>query len=57
MCKLALSINGLALSSHSVVHLAEDPVSKAPFLSNFKESHASGKPLKKCCAGSPTNEL
>lgn len=43
---LALVISGFACSSHSVNHLAEEPVSNAPDFRTFKESHSLGNPLK-----------
>jgi hypothetical protein len=44
--ELASVISGFACSSHSVTHLDEEPVSSAPDLRTFKESHSSGNPLK-----------
>jgi hypothetical protein len=40
---------GSAQASHSVDHLEDDPVLKAPSFRGFKVSHSSGKPLKSIC--------
>jgi hypothetical protein len=41
---------GSAYVAHSVDHLEDDPVLKAPSLRDFKALHSSGNPLKSICS-------
>lgn len=55
--ELASVISGFACSSHSVTHLDEEPVSSAPDLRAFKESHATGNPLKSVYVDSARKQI
>lgn len=55
--QLASFIRGFACSSHSATQLAEEPVSNAPDLRTFKESHSSGNPLKSIYVDSASQQI
>jgi len=55
--ELASVISGFACSSHSVTHLDEAPVSNAPDLRTFKESHSLGNPLKSVYVDSTRKQI